>query len=58
MKGIKGKVQANRAKAIKPGPLAVLAYFNRAIAHGLKGQFAKFIADFIRAINVDTTAYK
>ena len=53
MKGIKGKVQANRDRALKPGPLTAAAHFNRGLAHGLKGQYAKAIAAFTRAIKLD-----
>ena len=53
MKETTGKVPANRAKSLKPGPLTALAYCNRGLAHGLKGQYAKAIAAFTRAIKLD-----
>ena len=53
MEGINGKVPANRARAVKPGPLTAAAHYNRGLAHGLKGQYAKAIAAFTRAIKLD-----
>ena len=46
IKGTNGKVPANRAKAIKPGPLTAAAHFNRGLAYHDKGDNSHAQADF------------
>jgi tetratricopeptide (TPR) repeat protein len=53
MKGINGKVQANRAKKIKRDPLAAVFYYNRGLAYYHSQDPAKAIADFTRALKLD-----